>query len=351
MAKGGQAIVWDGNYKDREVAVKVFEGNAKGRQGFNTELRALRKIGRHPNIIMYVKDFKLPKPALLLEKINGTDLWTELHRRPRKRMKYDLVLRYAIDIADGLAHMHLNKVIHRDVKCSNCLVDAVNHKALIIDFGISAFRDDVNNQMMHPMKENGSERGCDRAHGREKPPATLVVNPMTTKGVQGTIYGMAPEMIRGRKWDERSDVYSFAILLWELNTSQTPYQNNCWKGRDDKLLLAISEQGARPSLTEFDKAERPPAMRDLITRCWHGDLEERPSMRRVVEDLEKLEENYIGRTKHARRKRERAARAARAAELEHKDRAKGAAERERASRAGNAWPSKRPAGSSRAARR
>lgn len=93
----------------------------------------------------------------------------------------------------------------------------------------------------------------------------------------GTYRWMAPEVIKHAKYDERIDVFSFAIILWELLTSRLPYA-------DMPSLAAaagVVERGLRPPVP----ADAPPAVADLMQRCWAADAAMRPPFTRICEEL------------------------------------------------------------------
>lgn len=291
---GGQAIVYKGTFNHRTVAVKVFQ-RRDGLEDLRNELRTLEVMGRHPNVVKFITRFEAPKPALVLRYHEGADLMDRIrgYRHKGRIMSYGRVLRYASGIAKGLAHMHLHGVTHRDFKSNNCLVDDRTDEALIIDFGLCAFRDEVHLRTKDSRSSHGS-RARDRDRDREPaPPATLVVNPVRTDHVKGTPFWIAPEMIKTRQWDERSDVYSYGIVLWELNTCALPYQTPKYKGYNERQLLEAIRTGARPSRTKLREAETAPVMRRLIEACWDEDLRKRPSMRRVVEMLEQMKKEQM----------------------------------------------------------
>ena len=93
----------------------------------------------------------------------------------------------------------------------------------------------------------------------------------------GTYRWMAPEVIKHAKYDELIDVYSFAIILWELLTSRLPYA-------DMPSLAAaagVVERGLRPPVPP----DAPPAVADLLQRCWAGDPTVRPPFTRIGEEV------------------------------------------------------------------
>ena len=93
----------------------------------------------------------------------------------------------------------------------------------------------------------------------------------------GTYRWMAPEVIKHVKYDCRVDVYSFGIILWELFTSKLPYEGM----PSLSAAAAVVEHGLRPPLPP----DAPPAVTELICRCWAGDPKLRPQFAQVCSEL------------------------------------------------------------------
>jgi serine/threonine protein kinase len=94
----------------------------------------------------------------------------------------------------------------------------------------------------------------------------------------------SPEAICGTKFDERSDVYSLGIVMWELVTCDCPFEEFSPDKNFFAIKDAIIEQGLRPSIP----AECPPGLASLIQHCWQGKPEDRPSLDLIVEQLSVL---------------------------------------------------------------
>jgi serine/threonine protein kinase len=161
----------------------------------------------------------------------------------RARLSADQRLVIALGIARGMAALHDMSVIHRDLKSLNILLDD-EYLPRICDFGIARFLSDAD--------------------------ATL------TQRI-GTPHWMAPEMFQEAHYTLKADVYSFAIILWELLTGTVPF-----KGRDAlRVAIAVSQHGERPPL--------PPGVAQplaaLIAACWDALPENRPTFAQIVRKL------------------------------------------------------------------
>jgi hypothetical protein len=149
----------------------------------------------------------------------------------------------AIGIACGMMELHKCDVIHRDLKLANILLD-MEYEPRICDFGIARFyaHDDIG---------------------------------MTRK--IGTPKYMAPEMMRGRNYDHKVDVYSFSLILYELSERVAAFQGLTLR----ELIAEVYEKGFRPPLS----AKTPEPLAELIQSCWSVDPNDRPTFEKIYEGL------------------------------------------------------------------
>ncbi len=91
------------------------------------------------------------------------------------------------------------------------------------------------------------------------------------------MHSQAPEVIKHAKYDQRIDVYSFGIILYELFTSRLPYEGM----PSLSAAAAVVESGLRPSIPP----DVPPAVADLMQRCWSGEAARRPQFVQVVDEV------------------------------------------------------------------
>lgn len=128
--------------------------------------------------------------VVVVEFQHGGTLKTLLYNHRDKKLSYKKVVHLALDLARGLNYLHSQKIVHRDVKAENMLLDRKHRTLKIADFGVARV-------------EAASE--------------------MT--GQTGTLGYMAPEVLQGHSYNRKCDVYSFGILLWETYCCAMAYPN------------------------------------------------------------------------------------------------------------------------------
>jgi len=133
---------------------------------------------------------KPPVFCIITEYMSGGSLRKYLHQQEPHSVPLNLVLKLALDIARGMRYLHSQGILHRDLKSENLLLGE-DMCVKVADFGISCL-----------------ESQCGSA-----------------KGFTGTYRWMAPEMIKEKHHTKKVDVYSFGIVLWELLTALTPFDN------------------------------------------------------------------------------------------------------------------------------
>ncbi|XP_074375948.1 serine/threonine/tyrosine-protein kinase HT1-like [Apium graveolens] len=255
FASGRHSRIYRGVYKDRDVAIKLIsqpeedgELAAVLEKQFNSEVSMMFRL-QHPNVITFFAACKkAPVFCIITEYLAGGSLRAYLHQQEPYSLPINLVLKFAIDIARGMQYLHSQGVLHRDLKSENLLLGE-DMCVKLADFGISCL-----------------ESQCGSA-----------------KGFTGTYRWMAPEMIKGKAQTKKVDVYSFGIVLWELLTALTPFDNMT----PEQAAFAVCQKNARPPV--------PPAcpfvLQHLINQCWASNPRERPDFNKIVTTLESFEKS------------------------------------------------------------
>ena len=190
----GEVFLAEDTELNRKVALKFLSShlcqNADCRTRFKREAQAAAKLD-HPNIVTVheVGEFK-GRPFFAMQHIEGRSL---REYASHQELSIPQVLEIGIQIAEGLQAAHEKGVTHRDIKPANVLIDS-HGRARILDFGLA------------------SVAGTDHL---TKTGSTL-----------GTIGYMSPEQVRGEEIDQRSDIFSLCVVLYELITSRQPFKGD-----------------------------------------------------------------------------------------------------------------------------
>lgn len=167
---------------------------------------------------------------------------------PKGSWPWPLVRRVAFGAARGMAYLHSGNppVLHRDLKSANLLLDE-SYTAKVCDFGLSRLK----------------------AQARS----------MT--GNCGTVQWMAPEVLANQKYDEKADVFSYGIILWELLSRECPYEGMT----AIQCALAVLNRDKRPEIPKWC----PPALHALIKSCIKKDQSQRPTFSQIIDALDAME--------------------------------------------------------------
>lgn len=227
---GSYGIVYKGNWKGVSVAVKKFIKQKlpeKEMLEFRQEVSFLYKL-KHPNIILMVGAcINKPDICIITEYIKKGSLRQVLDNHNLK-ITWKQKLEMLSGIAEGINYLHTSNpvIIHRDIKPSNLLVDD-NYVIKITDFGFATIKQE-NTRMTH----------C------------------------GTPCWTAPEILRGETYDEKVDIYSFGIVMWEILTGLRPYAGCNFM----QVSLDVLD-GTRPQIP----SDCPTEYKKLMKKCWDTD--------------------------------------------------------------------------------
>ncbi|ELR14068.1 protein kinase domain containing protein [Acanthamoeba castellanii str. Neff] len=248
-------LVYQGKCFKMDVAVKVprlQRLNALQLHGLRTEI-AIMSANPHPCIVLFMGACTQEGQFRIVTELLEGDLYDLIHKQKVKLSLFQK-MKLAKDAALGMNWLHHSnpRIIHRDLKLANLLIyrQGDEYRVKLCDFGLSA------------IKESSQEAIRDLG------------------AVRGTPLYMAPEVMRKRDFNEKADVYSFGIVLWELLTEQKPFEHH----RDwNKFLVAVGDEGERPIIPE---ASCPPALFSLIEDCWRNDVSLRPDFEEINERLD-----------------------------------------------------------------
>ncbi|KAF8660012.1 hypothetical protein HU200_058097 [Digitaria exilis] len=246
IASGSSGDLFRGSYQGRDVAIKFLRAehvDDSSKVEFLQEIIILKSVN-HDNVVrFYGACTKERKYVIVTEYMAGGNLYDFLHKQ-KNTLEITMVIRIAIDISKGMDYLHQNNIVHRDLKTANLLLGS-DHVVKIADFGVS---------------RNPSQEGD-----------------MTAE--TGTYRWMAPEVINHKPYDHRADVFSFAIVLWELVTSKIPYENMT------PLQAAL---GVRQGMRLEIPSGVHPRLSQLIQQCWDENPNMRPSFSEITAELEDI---------------------------------------------------------------
>ncbi|KAK3417486.1 hypothetical protein EUGRSUZ_H03426 [Eucalyptus grandis] len=236
ISQGTYGTVYRGTYDNQDVAVKLLDWGDDGvstlaetaalRASFRQEVAVWHKLD-HPNVTKFVgasmgtSNLKIPSktpsnehqnslPAraccVVVEYLPGGTLKQYLIRNRRKKLPFKIVIQLALDLSRGLSYLHSKKIVHRDVKTENMLLDG-QRNLKIADFGVARVE---------------------------------AQNPCDMTGETGTLGYMAPEVLDGKPYNRRCDVYSFGICLWEIYCCDMPYPDLSFADVSSAVVRQVS---------------------------------------------------------------------------------------------------------------
>ncbi|XP_056169934.1 serine/threonine-protein kinase STY46-like isoform X2 [Syzygium oleosum] len=247
IASGSYGDLYKGTYCSQEVAIKVLKPervNSDMQKEFAQEVFILRKV-RHKNVVQFIGACtKPPSLYIVTEFMSGGSVYDYLHKQ-RGVFKLPTLLKVAIDVSKGMNYLHQNNIIHRDLKAANLLMDE-NEVVKVADFGVARVK---------------AQSGV-----------------MTAE--TGTYRWMAPEVIEHKPYDHKADVFSFAVVLWELLTGKLPHDHLT----PLQAAVGVVQKGLRPTIPK----DTHPKLVELLERCWEQDPASRPDFSEIITILQKI---------------------------------------------------------------
>ncbi|XP_060963078.1 serine/threonine-protein kinase STY46 isoform X3 [Cannabis sativa] len=221
----------------RDLDLRLLKFEKKIATGSYSDLKV-----QHKNVVKFIgASTKPPSLCIITEFMSGGSLYDFLKQSGVLPLQF--LLRVAIDVSNGMNYLHQNNIIHRDLKAANLLMDE-NGVVKVSDFGVARVQ-----------------------------PESGVMTAET-----GTYRWMAPEVIEHRPYDQKADVFSFGIMLWELLTGKLPYENLT----PLQAAVGVVHKGLRPTIHEHTD----PILVELMESCWQKEPSLRPPFSEILEILQ-----------------------------------------------------------------
>lgn len=260
LGRGGMGKVYKAvdTEINEEIALKLLKpeivADKKLIERFRNELKIARKIS-HKNVCrMYHLGKDENTTFITMEYVDGEDLKSSIERKEKIPISDAIMI--AEQIADGLAEAHRLGVVHRDLKPQNIMIDREGN-AHIMDFGI----------------------------------ARMMASPGMTN--EGTIIGtpdyMSPEQVDGKEADQRADIYSLGVIVYEMVTGRVPFKG------DTAMSVALKHKTEIPQNPRKLNVHIPESLDRLILKCMGKNKEQRfQSAASVLSNLVKIEKEIKG---------------------------------------------------------
>uniref|UniRef100_A0A8C8CUG2 LIM domain kinase 1 n=1 Tax=Oncorhynchus tshawytscha TaxID=74940 RepID=A0A8C8CUG2_ONCTS len=241
------------------VMKELIRFDDETQRSFLKEVKVMRCL-EHPNVLKFIgvlyKDKRL---NFIAEYIKGGTL-REIIKKMDINYPWNQRVSFAKDIAAGMSYLHSMNIIHRDLNSYNCLVRE-NNSVVVADFGLARLmvEDKIQDKSLLQKKPDRRKR------------YTVVGNP----------YWMAPEMIHGKSYDEKVDIFSFGIMLCEIIGRVNADPDYLPRAHDFGLNVT-------GFLEHFCPPDCPPAFFPMAVLCCDLDAEKRPAFTKLEEWLENL---------------------------------------------------------------
>ncbi|TYJ45766.1 hypothetical protein E1A91_A02G079200v1, partial [Gossypium mustelinum] len=261
LGRGGQGVVYKGMLHDGSiVAVKKSKiVDQDHLDPFINEIVILAAVD-HRNVVKLLGCcLETEFPLLVYEFIPNGTLYQLMHDQNEEYPRsWDIRIRIAAEVSNAVSYLHSSAsvpIFHRDIECSNILLDE-KFRAKVSDFGTSR------------------SIGIDQTH-------------LTTQ-VQGTFGYLDPEYFQSSQLTEKNDVYSFGVVLVELLTGKKPILTSGSQEKKGLVYYFISSVDQNHFLDILDPQEELVAVSYLAKRCLNLDGKDRPTMKEVAMELERI---------------------------------------------------------------
>jgi len=252
IGKGCFGKVYKAKWRGIYVAAKELFKKSSGVDAFRREVEILARL-RHPNVLLFMGAQTHQEPFMMVTEFLEGGSIGDIIKRDDYVPNIPTMLRWAKSSILGLNYLHLSKILHRDLKPDNIMIDGHGNVKLV-DFGLS----------------------CVKFGGKEIVETTHI----------GTPLYMAPEVLSRFTYDEKGDIYSFGVVVWHFfGNDLLSDPNFAGVGTLPQLTDRICVVKARPVIPN----ECPSGLRDVIRLAWHDDPIRRRNAAQLLTDLDRCE--------------------------------------------------------------
>ncbi|KAF9975957.1 hypothetical protein BGZ73_000183 [Actinomortierella ambigua] len=246
IGAGGYGSVYHARWGTRKVAIKKFavtHDEALQATDIQQEIALLERLRDRHIIQFYGKTFHEDKLVLVMDYADGGSLQRAIKRR---RLGWPDRMRIAQEIIQGLAYIHHENILHRDLKSANVLLTR-HMEVKLCDFGLAVVK------VQSASKSTGDS-------------------------LKGTLRWMAPELFAKRpRYTSKSDIYALGMVMWEMAANDTmPFKEHV----DNAMIAHLISRGEREDLPD----DTPSEYRLMVERCWEHDPEKRPEASELIMD-------------------------------------------------------------------
>ena len=243
IGQGGCAKIYlakDTETSDR-CAVKILCSKLEiGKKYIADEIETMKSVKNVPGVIQYIDSYKKEESThIVMEHINGWNLQSVVENL---ELEERVIATLSKSILQSLQQVHALHIIHRDIKCGNIMLTKEGETKLI-DFGFATF-----------CPENGYVRS----------------------GKVGSMFWMAPELLQGKAYNEKSDIWSFGIMVMEMFLGDPPYYTSGESNDSIAYRLALGDVPKIDSMSS--------ELQEFVERCLSVLPEDRPSAEELLND-------------------------------------------------------------------
>lgn len=254
---GGMADIYKAKdiTEDRIVAVKILKNEFAGSEDFlrrfRNESKAIALLS-HPNIVkIYDVGFTDKIQFIVMEYIDGITLTEYIERQGV--LKWRDAVHFTLQILKALQHAHDRGIVHRDIKSQNVMLMS-DGTIKVMDFGIARFNRETDKTI--------SEKAI------------------------GSVHYISPEQARGDITDEKSDIYSVGVMLYEMLTGQKPFDG------DNPVSIALMHMQSQPKRPTEINSSIPEGLEEIVIKA----MQKEPSKRyqtagEMIKDIEEFKKN------------------------------------------------------------